>query len=61
MDKKTRDILLGPIVFAVMAFAIDNMHWEEVLGTIAGDDTVFVAAEDKTAVDALLNRLDSCL
>lgn len=44
-----------------VAFAIDNMHWPEVLGTIAGDDTVFIAAEDKAAVDALMARLDNCL
>lgn len=44
-----------------VAFAIDNMHWDEVLGTIAGDDTVFVAVEDRAGVDSLLSRLDSCL
>ena len=44
-----------------VAFAIDHMHWPEVLGTIAGDDTVFVAAADKAGVDALMARLDSCL
>ncbi len=34
------------------ASAIDNMNWSEIVGTIAGDDTIFVAL--KTAEDALL-------
>ena len=29
-----------------LALAIDHAGWKEVLGTIAGDDTVFVAARD---------------
>ncbi len=34
------------------ASAIDNMNWEEIVGTIAGDDTIFIAL--KTADDAVL-------
>lgn len=34
------------------ASAIDNMNWEEIVGTIAGDDTIFVAL--RTTDDALL-------
>lgn len=34
------------------ASAIDNMNWSEIVGTIAGDDTIFVAL--KTAEDAVL-------
>ena len=40
-----------------VAFAIDYMKWPEVLGTIAGDDTVFVAMENKEGVLSLLKRL----
>jgi arginine repressor len=32
------------------------MKWEEVLGTIAGDDTVFVAMENAEGVKAFLKR-----
>lgn len=39
-----------------VAFAIDYMKWPEVLGTIAGDDTVFIALENKEGVAALLQR-----
>ena len=33
------------------------MKWPEILGTIAGDDTVFVALADKEGVNTLLKRL----
>ena len=39
-----------------VAYAVDYMKWEEVLGTIAGDDTVFVALEDADGVKAFLKR-----
>ena len=39
-----------------VAYAVDYMKWEEVLGTIAGDDTVFVAMENQEGVKAFLNR-----
>jgi len=29
-----------------VAFVIDNMKWPEVMGTVAGDDTIFVALTD---------------
>ena len=31
----------------VAAEAIDNMNWQEVLGTIAGDNTIFVAVRNE--------------
>lgn len=40
-----------------VAFALDYMKWPEILGTIAGDDTVFVALENKEGVLSLLKRL----
>ncbi|MBQ7318046.1 MAG: arginine repressor [Phascolarctobacterium sp.] len=39
-----------------VAYAVDYMKWPEILGTIAGDDTVFVALEDKEGVATLLHR-----
>ena len=39
-----------------LAYAVDYLKWEEVLGTIAGDDTVFVALEDAEGVKAFLKR-----
>ena len=46
-----------PGTAASVAYAVDFMHWPEVLGSIAGDDTVFIAAADKEAVNALIKRL----
>jgi len=42
-----------------VAFAIDESEWPEVVGTIGGDDTIFVAVPDTAAgvrVQARLNR-----
>ena len=39
-----------------VAYAVDYRKWEEVLGTIAGDDTVFVAMENAEGVKAFLKR-----
>lgn len=44
-----------------VAYAIDYMKWQEVLGSIAGDDTVFVAVADKAAVEMLIKRIQAYL
>ena len=40
-----------------MAIAIENMKWGEVVGTIAGDDTIFVALADGTVAGAFAQGL----
>lgn len=40
-----------------VAYAVDNMNWKENLGSIAGDDTVFVAGASREAVLVLQERL----
>ncbi len=40
-----------------IAAALDRARWPEALGTIAGDDTLFVACPDSDARDRLLRRL----
>ncbi|MCA9635008.1 MAG: arginine repressor [Myxococcales bacterium] len=42
-----------------VAAAIDAAPWEGVAGTIAGDDTVFVATASRAASDALCRRLQA--
>lgn len=42
-----------------VAFALDYMKWPEILGTIAGDDAIFIALENKDGVVTLLKRLSS--
>ncbi|MFZ0797124.1 MAG: ArgR family transcriptional regulator [Terriglobales bacterium] len=40
-----------------VAAALDASHWTEVVGTIAGDDTVLVIAKDKKQARALARRI----
>ena len=40
-----------------VAAALDRTRWPEIVGSIAGDDTVFVATPDRTAVRRLRDRL----
>ena len=40
-----------------VAVAIDRSNWPEVVGTISGDDTIFIATEDGREQRKLTNRL----
>ena len=40
-----------------VAAALDASHWPEVVGTIAGDDTVLVITTDKKKAQALARRM----
>lgn len=40
-----------------VAYAIDYMKWPEVLGTVAGDDTIFIAVEDRENAKVFIERL----
>ena len=40
-----------------VAVAIDRANWPEIVGSIQGDDTIFIATEDGGAQRALLDRL----
>ena len=40
-----------------VAAALDASHWPEVVGTIAGDDTVLVIATDKRKAQGLAQRI----
>ena len=40
-----------------VAAAIDKAGWEEVVGTVSGDDTIFVATADARAQGRVLERL----
>ncbi len=44
-----------------VAAAIDNMHLKEVLGCIAGDDTIFVASRGGDDALALMNQVREML
>jgi transcriptional regulator of arginine metabolism len=40
-----------------IAAALDRTGWPEIIGSVAGDDTVFVACPDRGAVERLRQRL----
>lgn len=42
-----------------LAVAIDRADWSEVLGTIAGDDTILVLLRSTDALDTVRSRLES--
>jgi transcriptional regulator of arginine metabolism len=42
-----------------VAIAIDKAHWPEIVGTIAGDDTIFIATESGRAQRRLHDHLRS--
>ena len=44
---------------ASVAVAIDKAEWPEVVGTISGDDTIFLATADSRAQHRLIDRLNA--
>jgi len=44
---------------ASVAVAIDKAEWPEVVGTISGDDTIFIATHGEPAQTQLISRLRS--
>jgi transcriptional regulator of arginine metabolism len=42
-----------------IAAALDRTRWTEIVGSIAGDDTVFVAFADRTSMQRIRGRLAS--
>ena len=41
--------------------AIDSMHWPEILGTISGDNTIFVAAKSKEIASSVVDKFQEIL
>ncbi|NLJ31795.1 MAG: arginine repressor [Clostridiales bacterium] len=37
--------------------AMDSMHWEGIVGTLAGDDTIFIACKNETNAEQLVHEL----
>ena len=50
-------ILAVPGTAHAIAAALDRAQWKDVLGTIAGDDTLFVACADQAALRRVRKRL----
>ena len=47
----------SPANAGTLAVALDRESWPEVVGTIAGDDTVLVISPDETSAEALKEKL----
>lgn len=47
----------GPGQAPALALEFDRGAWPEIVGTIAGDDTVFIATESSSAARALASKL----
>ncbi|HZK18356.1 MAG TPA: arginine repressor [Clostridia bacterium] len=41
-----------------VASAVDNINWGEIIGTVAGDDTILIVVKPRKAVTPLLERFD---
>ena len=39
------------------AEAVDSMHWDEIAGTMAGDNTIFIAAKSEKVVPEIVENL----
>ena len=46
---------------AVAAEALDSFHWPEVLGTIAGDNTIFMVIRTLDEVPLVVNRIQDIM
>jgi len=44
-----------------VAAALDEQEWEELVGTIAGDDTILIVCPDKNAAGKLAARIEEML
>lgn len=50
-----------PAMAQAAALAIDAMEWNEIVGTIAGDDTIFVAVREEKDVNEIVGRFKKLL
>jgi len=59
--KHTGNLLLvktTPGTASAVASTLDHLSWEEILGTVAGDDTILVVLRKAEDVQAVLKRFD---
>lgn len=44
-----------------VAYVMDNVCWPEIIGTVAGDDTIFLVIKPETAVALVKERMESIM
>lgn len=50
-----------PGMAQALAYAIDSVRWQEILGTVAGDDTICVIVKPPEAVTAVMAKFQALL
>jgi arginine repressor len=50
-----------PVAAKVVALALENAHWTEIVGIVAEDSTIFIASEDVLDQKILFGRLRSLM
>lgn len=44
-----------------VAYVLDNTRWPEVIGTVAGDDTIFLVIKPEIEVEKVMDRFESMM
>ena len=44
-----------------VAYVLDNIRWPEIIGTVAGDDTIFLVVKPEKAVEKVIERFESIM
>ena len=63
MDSSGNIIVLRtlPGTAQAVAYVLDNVRWPEIIGTVAGDDTIFLVVKPESAVEHVKERLESIM
>ena len=57
LGENTRTMRENVAVLGRVVAALDRLAWPEIIGTLAGDDTIFVAVRDRAAQQRVLREL----
>lgn len=44
-----------------VAYVLDNIRWPEIIGSVAGDDTIFLVVKPEKAVSQVVERFESIM
>lgn len=44
-----------------VAYVLDNVRWPEIIGTVAGDDTIFLVVKPEKAVEKVVERFEAIM
>jgi transcriptional regulator of arginine metabolism len=44
-----------------VAYVLDNIRWPEVIGTVAGDDTIFLVVKPEREAEKVMERFESMM